>query len=410
MATLHLFNIDKLKTDFQSLLHTQYEILKKKSLLTKKLQELKLIYNNLVKQNTKKIFLFCLDSFYFQYKTLIIEMDNISRYISLINNRMYGDYYKLFNIIIMQVSNSHLDTRTLVANFKKYTPYKDLEPFHEYKLSDIIQLHADIIRVINSLYAIFTSKEQNIHGYSDNTHVGISITSFLQTLEYENTLLREQIGLYVNYVTFFHASQNKYLTKLFQRIDSFQREIEEDILSNHGGTTPPPPPVGGVLSSMKISIHEGSSIADTALHQPEFEALLNLPSDETVDIETVLRETEELMQSSDIALDVTDLPTSPTAAKYFRANSLSKSGDGSVSDLDEKDMEIRGVESVSDDTTSHASSQENIVVQISNIEEGLEGQEEMHRAPLAIVPSEDDSVAMDEVAHEKCIHCTTTSS
>ena len=330
MTTLHLCNIDKLNSDFQSLLHIQYEILKKKSMLTKKLQELKLVYNNLVKQNTKKIFLFCLDSFYFQYKTLIIEMDNISRYISLINNRMYGDYYKLFNIIIMQVSDAHMDTRTLVTDFKKYTPYKDLEPFHEYKLSDIIQLHADIIRVINCLYATFTSKEQNIHGYSDTAHVGISITSFLQTLEYENTLLREQIGLYVNYVTFFHASQNGYLTKLYQRIEAFQREIEEDILSNHGN--PPPPPAGGVLSSMKIALHDAASASvDHSLRRPELDILLNLPVDEPTDIETMLRETEELMKSSELGLDIVDLPMSPTA--YSAATPLVETSENIVVEI-----------------------------------------------------------------------------
>jgi hypothetical protein len=242
-------------------------------------------------------------------------MDNISRYISLINNRMYGDYYNLFNIIIMQVSDAHMDTRTLVTDFKKYTPYKDLEPFHEYKLSDIIQLHADIIRVINCLYATFTSKEQNIHGYSDTAHVGISITSFLQTLEYENTLLREQIGLYVNYVTFFHASQNGYLTKLYQRIEAFQRDIEEDILSNHGN--PPPPPAGGVLSSMKIALHDAASASvDHSLRRPELDILLNIPVDEPTDIETMLRETEELMKTSELGLDIVDLPMSPAASGF----------------------------------------------------------------------------------------------
>jgi len=208
-----------------------------------------------------------------------------------------------------------MDTRTLVTDFKKYTPYKDLEPFHEYKLSDIIQLHADIIRVINCLYATFTSKEQNIHGYSDTAHVGISITSFLQTLEYENTLLREQIGLYVNYVTFFHASQNGYLTKLYQRIEAFQREIEEDILSNHGN--PPPPPVGGVLSSMKIALHDAASASvDHSLRRPELDILLNIPVDEPTDIETMLRETEELMKTSELGLDIVDLPMSPAASGF----------------------------------------------------------------------------------------------
>ena len=54
----------------------------------------------------------------------------------------------------------------------------------------------------------------------------------MQTLCYENTLFREQILLYVNYISFFHSSQHNRLSKLYQRISSFYREIEEDILNN----------------------------------------------------------------------------------------------------------------------------------------------------------------------------------
>jgi hypothetical protein len=122
---------------------------------------------------------------------------------------------------------------------KKYQPYKDLEPFHEYKMSDIMSLHADILKLMNYLFQHYSGKEQNVMSYSDNTKVGMSITSFLQTLEYENTLLREQIGLYVNYLTFFHNSQKIYLTKIYEKIQGFQQEIETEILVNHHGVSKP---------------------------------------------------------------------------------------------------------------------------------------------------------------------------
>lgn len=240
MTSLYLFNLDKLKSDFQDILKTQLDVQTHKTVIIKQIQDLKGVYNDLVKMNTRKIFLFCLDSFYFQYKTLVIQMEDLCKHVTHINNRMYGDYYKLYNIILLQTAEANIDVRSAIAEFhKKYQPYKDLEPFHEYKLSDIMGLHADILKIMNYLFQHYSGKEQNVMSYSDNTKVGMSITSFLQTLEYENTLLREQIGLYVNYLTFFHNSQKIYLTKIYEKIQVFQQEIETEILVNHNGISKP---------------------------------------------------------------------------------------------------------------------------------------------------------------------------
>ena len=253
--TCQLFNVEKSQLDFQNILHYQSEIVNKTSHLAEKLEEFKSVYTNLVKYNSKKIFLFCLDSFYFQYKTLNIEMDNLSRYVSLINNRMYGDYYKLYNIIIMQMSESYSEIRELSVDFKKYTIYKDLEPFQEYNIEETQKLHQDILKAIQILYNVYTNKENKVRDYAINTHVGMSIHSFLHTLEYENTLLREQISLYVNYVHFFHSTHLSFLKKLFCKIDTFQHEIEDDIMSHNKtilSTGTPLPIFDGFSKDLKI--------------------------------------------------------------------------------------------------------------------------------------------------------------
>ena len=95
MSVNHAFHIEKLKTDFENIITLKKEIAKIKSIVSDKLSQLKLQYNELVKSNSKKIFLFCLDSFYFQYKTFAMELEHIDRFRSLMNNRMYCDYYKL---------------------------------------------------------------------------------------------------------------------------------------------------------------------------------------------------------------------------------------------------------------------------------------------------------------------------
>jgi len=150
----------------------------------------------------------------------------------MMNNRIYGDYYKLYHIIITQTAAANINVDAITSQFQKYTPYRDLEPFHEYKMEDTIQLHGDILRMINHLYAHHLSKERDILTYSERVSSGISVGNFMQTLCYENTLFREQILLYVNYISFFHNTHITRSTKLLQRINSFYNEIEEDILNN----------------------------------------------------------------------------------------------------------------------------------------------------------------------------------
>lgn len=315
MTSLYLFNLDKLKSDFQDILKTQLDVQTHKAVIIKQIHDLKGVYNDLVKTNTKKIFLFCLDSFYFQYKTLVIQMEDLCKHVTHINNRMYGDYYKLYNIILLQTAESNIEIRSVAAEFhKKYQPYKDLEPFHEYKLSDIMNLHSDILKLMNYLFQHYSGKEQTVLSYSDNTKVGMSITSFLQTLEYENTLLREQIGLYVNYLTFFHNSQKVYLTKIYEKIQGFQQEIETEILVNYNGVSKPVCKKC-LAEGCETLVQNGATFCD--IHGPDdgliniltiedetsLQLFLSQEKEEPSDIEKLLLESEKTLDAHSQLID-----------------------------------------------------------------------------------------------------------
>jgi len=232
MSYFNAFNFDKIKTDFNEITLINTELDMKKVVINEKLEQLKTTYNNLIKANNKKIFLFCLDSFYFQYKVINIELDNLTRFSTLITNRMYGDYYKLYNIIITQLSDKNIRIKSVCEN-KKFQIYKDLDPFHEYTIPQISEIHDSILEVILDLNRHYNQLEQSTYNYSANNHVGISITNFINTLEYENVLIREQINLYINYLSFFHSSHKKHLTKIYHQFKTFEMEIEHDLETNN---------------------------------------------------------------------------------------------------------------------------------------------------------------------------------
>jgi hypothetical protein len=220
------------------------DIYGKKEELNNKLVILKVNYNELIKTNNKKIFLFCLDSFYYQYKIYSIEMENISKFITILNNRMYGDYYKLYNIILLQLKEKNADFAEVV-NAKKQIVYKDLEPMIEYNIETIEEIHNDILQVIENFHNYCLEKERKITEYNERPMYGFSITSFINTLEYENSVMREQITLYCNYIHFFHNIQRDNFTRLYVKIINFQSDIDENMhkttkqLPNYASNIPP---------------------------------------------------------------------------------------------------------------------------------------------------------------------------
>jgi hypothetical protein len=232
MTTPHSYNIEKLKADFENIFLLKMEITKTKTKIADKLNQLKAVYTNLLQSNTKKIFLFCLDSFYFQYKSFAMEIDNIDRFRVLLNNRMYCDYYKLHNIIIQDIKEQYgeIDVEELIT--KSYPVYKDLEPFQEYKMDDIKDIHNNILSILNEMYGHYDKKGDNIDHYNENHRIGFSISNFINTLNHDNKMLKEKIDLYVNYVSFFHIAQKKQLKRLSLRINEFYKEVDDNININ----------------------------------------------------------------------------------------------------------------------------------------------------------------------------------
>lgn len=229
--TNHGFQIEKLKGSFVNILQVIDEINGVKQTANETLHKLKDAYNVLIQQNHEKVFLFCLDSFFFQYKSFQLELENLEKGFSFINNRMYCDYYKLYKMIINTIKEQKQEFKEDCEQ-RNYVPYKDLEPFQEYRIDDIKDVHQNILHIIKLLFGKYQDKRLSISNYYEEHQVGFSISNFINTLEYENGCLNQQIMLYINYIAFFHISQKQYLKRCFQRFQTFYKEVEDNIKTN----------------------------------------------------------------------------------------------------------------------------------------------------------------------------------
>ena len=226
-----------------------------------KIGKLKHVYSEMISTNShRKIFLFCLESFNFQIKAFNVDTENIQNSLLLITNRIYCDYYKLFKLISSLFDEYKYK---FPSSIKDRPVYNDLNPFAEYKLEDVCNLHEDVCSLIFSLIMTHNSNQMKIDSYTSKSQTGICILNFIKTLEYDNSVLKDQIMLYLNYMDFFKNTQTKHLTKLLRKMEALKTEIDEEIIFE-----PEPKPDTDSDSDSDSETNPSSSRSDLAPLNP----------------------------------------------------------------------------------------------------------------------------------------------
>lgn len=233
MNTEYPYKLDKLENDFASILELNNKIDHCKDFMKGKLLKLKEMHTTMSKSNNKLIFLFSLDSFYFQYKTFSMELDNLNKFDSMFKNRSYCDYYKLYKLMTKYINDNKDDLKINVDTNISIPVYKDLEPFYDYGVENIKKVHETMLYYIKNMYNSVIEKDQAIQEYATKAHAGYSISNFVNTLTHENNILKGQLDLYINYISFFHISQQKQINRLYKNYMEFDKEIETNLNSDH---------------------------------------------------------------------------------------------------------------------------------------------------------------------------------
>ena len=210
-----------LKQEFDEMVAIIENIAKIKTELTIKNANLKTKYEELVKTNNKHIFIFCLDSLFFQYKLFMMELESLEKYWSFIYNRVYCDYYKLYGIILAYIKQN----KSISVNETHFPNYRQLDIYHEYPLTDIKNIHNRILQFMQKLEMVRSEKHNIILVHIQHNISGMALMNFLNTLKYENTLLEQEIMLYMNYLSFFHMSQRSQITGFMTKIEKFRTTV-----------------------------------------------------------------------------------------------------------------------------------------------------------------------------------------
>jgi hypothetical protein len=173
---------------------------------------------------------FGLDSFHFQNKLIDLEYDDMKRIFLFISNRMYCEYFKLYKLICSYIIQNITDKKILdIIKGNNFAVYKDLEPFKDYKFETTMEIHENILILLNSIVGIINNKENELSLHKNKQLIGLNINNFVSSFNYEITLMKEKINLFLSYIDFFHKLHSKYLKRFNNKIQMILNHINTDI-------------------------------------------------------------------------------------------------------------------------------------------------------------------------------------
>ena len=193
-----------------------------------KTEILSCMYNDYLKEIKDTVnYRLSLDSFNFQTKLINIEHDNYNKIFKFFINRMYGDYYKLYNKLIDYVKNNVKNVK--IVNDNQFPKYKDLEVNVEYNIEIIDDVYSNILSILTELSNYCLKENHLIKEITKKQNNGININNFLNEKKYSIIILEQKINFYYEILKGYIESQKKFFKRLYLKLKLIYAQLCHDI-------------------------------------------------------------------------------------------------------------------------------------------------------------------------------------
>ena len=187
------------------------------------------IYKDMISTNLNEL-PSSLDSFYFQNKLIKTELSNNYHMLNLINNRIYGDYYKLLRRIL-SYSNKIIKNKNLISNYsiKNYKIYKDLDISCNFNFNNSVDIFNDITSIIEILKKELIDRRAFLSVQKNDKKSGLNIETLISSVKNNNTKLSNNISMFCEHIQSFNEYHKKYISRFFIKIKLFYGEVNNEI-------------------------------------------------------------------------------------------------------------------------------------------------------------------------------------
>ena len=253
--------IDKLRNEFRELIQILNNVKAKFDNINVKTKKLKDVYDDLTNTNHDPIYIFGLDFLNFQYKIFHKQYKNHIDMIKLINNRIYGDYYKLCELTIKYIKEK-IDDKVFLANLQsddnELPVYKDLDEYFDYGSETLLSINAKVITILKKLNSYCLDKDKISEKHLKLSQNGFFLDNFLHSFETNNNIIKNQLDLYIKNIEFFNKNHKMMLNNIYEKICNLYEEIIGNIEfdEEEGASNNPNSPIMGFFNKEEKSYNE----------------------------------------------------------------------------------------------------------------------------------------------------------
>jgi hypothetical protein len=230
-------NTNSLKIKFNEIKDLRDSVSNLLFILTEKVATLNNIYKDLLQNNLDET-ITGLDSLYFQSKLINIEIMNNNNIFKIIDNQIYCDYYKLYKSIRKYIQNNMKNNMNNMSNMKNilslfesntFPIYKDLDTNTHYAFENTIAIQEIILQILDILNDEYLTREEKLAIENDRKKTGLNIDTLINSVNYNNNDMKNNIQLFTEYLNIFNNFHAKYLTRFSLRTKLFYGQVNSDI-------------------------------------------------------------------------------------------------------------------------------------------------------------------------------------
>lgn len=220
-----LVQINNTKLAFNELVAVNNNICSLLNTVSDTRNSLKQEYVKIVKKYNEADYLFGLDTFNFQNKLIDNDYQHLQKYYNLITNRIYLDYFKLIKMVVATFKES---TKNNQVDIQKYK-YDYLNIYKSYDIDIIKNIFMHIISIIEESHHNLTEECKNHSNYELRLDDGFDINNFVTYYDFKNKANLQNIMLYINYLNFFIQLHDKYLNKVYFRLNLMYQQLNHEV-------------------------------------------------------------------------------------------------------------------------------------------------------------------------------------
>lgn len=215
---------------FDSVLHLRQEIDSVLEVLDNRLGVLRSMYKTMVKKfGSNEVYTLGMDSFHFQSSLIEADCAHLKKVYRDIDNRVYGEYYKLYGMILSYIGKDLKNQRLLTKLSKDFPAYKTLAAGTTYDISVTTEIHSLIAESILELEALIVTKETELDNDRKQNQLGINIDSLVHMHSFANMLVKARTNMFREHLEAFFAHHTRYYNRLLTRAKLHMGIVTEDI-------------------------------------------------------------------------------------------------------------------------------------------------------------------------------------